>query len=273
VPHSGGVPAHVTAGSSGVQQSPSSVQICVSGQSTQASPPMPQVASVLVRQIPCASQQPFGQLVAVHVTLGMQSPLPLQVEPGGQSTKQTPVDSLHDSQASPSQSPSARHSTQTPEAGLHIGAAVVQAEMQIPRFGPTVPQMKHGSVVQLSQAAPPTPQLVFELVRQRPCASQQPCGQLVALQTQTPCALQSCPLGQSTQATPLMPQVVSELVRQTPCASQHPFGQVVALQIGRHRPAAVQVVVPVGQQTGAPLASRQQIESTQFGPESPKTGV
>jgi hypothetical protein len=35
----------------------------------------------------------------------------------------------------------------------------------------------------------------------------------------------------------------------------------------------VQVVVPTGQQTGLPAAFRQQIESSQFGPESPKTGV
>jgi hypothetical protein len=86
VPHSGGVPAHVSAGLSGVQQTPDSVQIWLLSQSTQATPPVPHVFWELVWQTPWALQQPFGHVCALQATTGHWL-LPLQVvTPAGQQT-------------------------------------------------------------------------------------------------------------------------------------------------------------------------------------------
>ena len=86
VPHRGGVPAHVSAGVSGVQQTPSSVQTWLLAQPTQATPPVPHVFWELVRQVPLVSQQPSGQVRALHAAVGHWSLAPHVSTPAGQQT-------------------------------------------------------------------------------------------------------------------------------------------------------------------------------------------
>jgi hypothetical protein len=70
-------------------------------------------------------------------------------------------------------------------------------------------------------------------VWQTPYASQQPFGQLVALQPHPP-AMHSCPVGQATHATPPEPQSTSVFPGRQVVPAQQPAGHDVALQLLTH---------------------------------------
>ncbi len=261
---------------------PLALQTVPAGQVTQMTPLSPQFSLVFpgVMQGPLAvSQQPLGQVVALHPT---QTPCALQVCPSGQVTQITPlkpqfavVGGVMHGPAAVSQQPLG----QLVALQTHWPVVLLQTspDGQVPQepsqpSGPhslpwqagwqTQSPLTHCSCpVQVSQISPPVPQfsLVLPGVMHGPAAvSQQPLGQLVALQTHWPVVLlQTSPDGQ---------------VPQEPSQPSGPHS--LPWQFGvQHCPFSSQVVVPAGQQTGAPAAFRQQIVAQVPGSGWPKTGV
>ena len=93
---------------------------------------------------------------------------------------------------------------------------------------------------------PPEPHTVddcADCARHFPCESQQPFGQVVALQAHFPAAVsQVCPDAQAAQAAPAVPHAVVDWpawARQAPFVWQQPFGQEAGVQA--HLPVASQV--------------------------------
>jgi hypothetical protein len=128
--------------------------------------------------------------------------------------------------------------------------------MTVPHTPPLqVANRQTGGVGQVKQISPLRPQfwMLGGDIQGPVAVSQQPCGQLVALQTHRPCASQTVPGGQGTQIAPSLPQslFVGGVMQGPFAVSQHPSGQLWALQ--PHSPCALQAS-PSGQSTHrAPL--------------------
>jgi hypothetical protein len=216
--------------------------------------------------LPVLSQQPLGQLVALQTQAPFTQTWPLgQAEPVLPQTHATKVQVsalLPQARQAPPLVPHADvvlPATHVPLAQQPPLQRLVElhAEVQVPllhamsagqslaALQPQTPLDRHTwpapLVAQLTQAAPPVPQVVVPEGWQLPLLSQQPLGQLVALHTQAPFT-QARPLGQAAlvvpqtqmpllqvspagaqvrQATPLVPQANGSLV---------PATQVVPLQ-------------------------------------------
>jgi hypothetical protein len=269
-----------------LEQQPLAVQVWPVPQAAQATPPVPQEDpdwEANAMQLPLLSQQPLGQQVLtpaeeVQIWLvGQQvlnpvhvSPLAQQVLPqawlvGQQVVKPTHVSPL--AQQKPTTEP-------TPKPQVWLLAQQVPLVVQ-DWFGP-----------QAAHAAPLAPQVVADwevYAMQLPLLSQQPLGQVVALQTVTQAPLwQVWPLGQAEPVAPqtqlplLQVSAVLSQVRQTnplvphaarlvpgaqvPLRQQPPLQGLVALQAEVHVPllqassvgqsvSALQPQTPVAKQT------------------------
>jgi hypothetical protein len=207
------------------------VQTSVGGQAVHSSPPVPQnVVVVPVWQTPLVLQQPVGHVDALH---GGGSHVPaLHVSPVG-----------HARQVSPSvpQAPVVVPVSQKLRASQQPDGHVV-ASHGGPRHRPPE-QLSAGG--HGKQALPPVPQAdVLVPDSQLPELSQQPVGQLVALQVmpmQDP-DVHVSPGGHGSQVSPPLPHdIVVSPASQRPAPSQHPVGQVAALQGGGWHVPALQL--------------------------------
>jgi hypothetical protein len=267
------------------QQMPFAVQVWPVGQAVHAAPPVPHSDAhweAVWRHWPVLSQQPLGQLVALqtHAPLThawpaaqaaqvvpiapqvvalcdakgtqtplLQQPLEQQVLPQTWLVGQQLKLKLLSRQVSPL-------GQQKPPTAWLRQTGLLEAK-PIPQVLPLGQQMPFAVQVwpvgQAVHAAPPVPHsdAHWEAVwRHWPVLSQQPLGQLVALQTHAPLT-HAWPAAQAVQAAPPVPQVVALDVWQVPVLSQQPLGQQVLT------PAEVVQIWLVGQQLKLKLLSRQ----------------
>jgi hypothetical protein len=234
-----------------------------------SAPLLPQsVLDVPAWQLPLASQQPVGQLVASHthapfthscpVAHVAQSPpvvpqlalvLPVsQVVPLQHPVAQS-AGPQNTTQLWPEHSSVAPHATQAAPPAPHAPLAVPSWQLEVTSQQPVEqlfasqthrPATHSWPLLQATQAAPPVPHTVLAAPPwQLPDASQQPLAQLFASHWHRPPvapATHSCPPGHATQAAPLAPQTpVAVPVWQLPDASQQPSGQLVPLH--KHWPS------------------------------------
>jgi hypothetical protein len=216
------------------EQAPATQESVVTGlHCVQETPMAPQAAAVGVMQrLPL--QQPFGQLVA------SQTQRPTQRWPAWQGNP------LPQPQAPPRQlsASSGSQGAQAPAATPHalvVGGLKHTAPWQQPAGQELMLQtlvthawLVHDSVVlQTLQRAPPEPQAAIAVPGwQAPLTSQQPMGQVAALQLPARHAwpVHTCPGWQATHEAPPVPHAVTRLPGwQTPEASQQPVPQVAAL--------------------------------------------
>jgi hypothetical protein len=197
------------------------------GHDAHAFPPEPQSFNVIpVWQAPVASQQPVGHVVALHEEL-LHIPA-LQLSPDGHAVHAAPPLPHAPRVVPDSQKPSASQQPIGQLEALHV----------VPMHAPPVQESPGGHG---RHALPPTPHAdVLVPDSQIPRLSQQPFGQLVALQVvpwHDP-ALQESPEGHTAQALPPLPHAVVLVPdSQAPAASQHPVGHVITLHgLGWHAP-------------------------------------
>jgi hypothetical protein len=247
-----------------------------------AAPPVPQSFNdVPSWHTPVESQQPVGQVVALHAE-ALQIP-PLHVSPGGHdrhalppvphapvlvpvsqkpSLSQQPMGQLAALQVVPVHAPAVHESPGGH--GTHESPPLPHAEVLVPdshfpklsqhpvpqltglQVTPKQAPMKHASPGgHAVHATPPLPHAVELLpVWQTPVESQQPVGHVDALHVVTLHAppLQLSPTGHDVQALPPVPHAVVLVPdSQKPRASQHPFGQVAGLHEGPLQTPAAQV--------------------------------
>jgi hypothetical protein len=181
---------------------------------------VPQAFNVVpVWHLPEVSQQPVGQVVALHA-LTLQIP-DMQLSPDGH-TMHEPPPVPHAAFVTPG--------WQTPAPSQHPLGQVIGLQAG-PVHTPPV-QLSLGGHV--AHAAPPDPQNpVVVPGSHSPDLSQQPVGQLEALHGggwQLP-ALQLSPAGQATHEAPPVPHAPGVVpTSQKPSESQHPVGHVAELQ-------------------------------------------
>jgi hypothetical protein len=232
-------------------------------QLTHGAPPLPQVVALAVWQAPLLSQQPVGQLVAVHLHVPLTHCCPLaQAAPV---LPQTHVPLLQVSALLP-QARQARPFVPQAVGSLVPATQVLLLVQQPPLHGSLGPHAElqtwllqassvgHSVAVlqpqtplkqtcprplwlQSAQVAPPVPQALVAVPATQVLPLQQPLAQLVAVQTQVPFT-HAWPAAQAPQVAPLVPQLVAvcaAYATQAPLLVQQPLGQFVALQV-RHLP-------------------------------------
>jgi hypothetical protein len=180
-------------------------------------PPVPHAPELVpVSQKPSASQHPVGQVFALHV-VPVHAPA-VHESPGGQGRQALPPVPQAEVLVPDSQFPKLSQHPIGQLDALHV----------VPWHDPLLQVSPGGHA---THAAPPLPQeVVLSPDWQVPVASQQPVGQVEALQGgswQAP-ALQLSPVGQSAHNAPPVPQaLVLVPASQNPRTSQHPIGHVI----------------------------------------------
>jgi hypothetical protein len=195
-------------------------------QATHAAPLAPQSAfDVPGWQFSLASQQPVGQLVALHT----QEPL-THASPAGQlvgvQEHEPPMHSCpvgHATQAAPFAPHCAAVGGVTHDVPLQqpVGQSV---ELQ---YGTQLCPVHSLPALHATHAAPPVPQSALAVPGwQLPLVSQQPAGQVVALQPHTP-LMHSAPVAHAMQAAPPTPHSVFNVPATQDVPSQQPVVQFV----------------------------------------------
>jgi hypothetical protein len=195
---------------------------------SQAAPPVPHAFRVVpVWHTPEPLQQPVGQVEALHAAT-LQLPA-VQLSPDGHAVQVAPP-VPHAAFVLPG--------WQTPVMSQQPVGHVMALQVDPLQAPPTQVSVDG----QVAHVAPPVPQnAVVVPASQIPVLSQQPVGQLAALQgggLQVP-ALHVSPVGHAVHVAPPVPHALElDPVSQKPSVSQHPVGHVMALHATpTHAPA------------------------------------